>query len=363
MSVNVKITQGLPDQDFVLDQFEALKATPKKLEPLPEELQLWLGRLRLLYGVPFEYIVPDERLLPKESIRFFYLDRNWLDRLVDGALSIGKVVSRDFLHHEQKIESLRQAMSVSEVTTRKMLRGNKNINLESLEVGGTMTGMLVRSTIVEDYPGLEVRAYSKSCENDKGLEIDKLPLLRMDRLAPDMLLCIFQGVPKHLEIEEPREGIQCGVEEDSQGRNYIVLRSADGSYVGAGKGEAPDEATPEVDVPFCEGDKRVIDVSALCAAIGENDEVSGNGQASSSDLSLQLLQFPYLQMFDGEGKCDGDGDVGPWQFAEPFQQPMTFYLLGNDGTEKRDVPERTKKEIEEKVKVALPGTSLGSIFG
>ena len=44
----------------------------------------WLSRLRLLEGVPFPYIVPSEGMLPNESIRFFHVDRNWLDALVDG---------------------------------------------------------------------------------------------------------------------------------------------------------------------------------------------------------------------------------------------------------------------------------------
>src|SRR5437660_137777 len=46
---------------------------------VPEYLTQWLGRLRLLYGVPFTNLVPHSMLLPKESIRFFYVDRNWTD--------------------------------------------------------------------------------------------------------------------------------------------------------------------------------------------------------------------------------------------------------------------------------------------
>ena len=55
---------------------------------MPAALADWLARLRLLYGVPFNYLVPDSRLLPQESVRFFYIDRNFTDRLVDGALSV-----------------------------------------------------------------------------------------------------------------------------------------------------------------------------------------------------------------------------------------------------------------------------------
>ncbi|MEZ4466479.1 MAG: hypothetical protein R3F43_19015 [bacterium] len=34
------------------------------------------------------------RLLPDESIRFFYLDRSWTDRLVDGAMAVGQIGTR-----------------------------------------------------------------------------------------------------------------------------------------------------------------------------------------------------------------------------------------------------------------------------
>ena len=56
-------------------------------------LRQWLARLRLLEGVPFAYLVADSELLPPESIRFFYLVRNWSDALVEGALSVGTLNS------------------------------------------------------------------------------------------------------------------------------------------------------------------------------------------------------------------------------------------------------------------------------
>ena len=59
---------------------------------MPQTLVDWLTRLGLLEGVPFNYLVPDEAMLPPESLRFFYLDPNWTSALLDGAMSIGAVV-------------------------------------------------------------------------------------------------------------------------------------------------------------------------------------------------------------------------------------------------------------------------------
>src|SRR5689334_889616 len=77
---------------------------------LPPYLESFLAHLRLLVGVPFEYMVPDPRLLPAESIRFFYVDRSWADRLVDGTIAVGKVGSREQAHHQAHAASVSQEL-------------------------------------------------------------------------------------------------------------------------------------------------------------------------------------------------------------------------------------------------------------
>ena len=68
----------------------AAAATPPGL---PDDVVTWFGSLAGLHGVPFSYLVPDERMLPPESIRFFHLDPNWIDALIDGAFSIGRAAA------------------------------------------------------------------------------------------------------------------------------------------------------------------------------------------------------------------------------------------------------------------------------
>ena len=51
-------------------------------------MSAWLADLQALSGLPFAYLVPDARMLPPESIRFFAVDPNWTAALADGALSI-----------------------------------------------------------------------------------------------------------------------------------------------------------------------------------------------------------------------------------------------------------------------------------
>ena len=45
--------------------------------------------LYYLINVPVHYLLTDPSHLPDESLRFFYVDQNWINALVDGALSLG----------------------------------------------------------------------------------------------------------------------------------------------------------------------------------------------------------------------------------------------------------------------------------
>src|SRR5688572_8998101 len=88
---------------------------------LPPELVDLLVRLRVLDGVPFEYVVPDELLLPAESIRFFHLDRNWTDALVQGLLSVGAVTTRDRMDVAARWAAVRGAVDAAEHDVRAKL--------------------------------------------------------------------------------------------------------------------------------------------------------------------------------------------------------------------------------------------------
>jgi len=65
-----------------------------------DQIADWLAQRYLLIGIPFENLVAHAALLPQESVRFFYIDSNWLDALTEGALSIGIESSRDRLYQD-----------------------------------------------------------------------------------------------------------------------------------------------------------------------------------------------------------------------------------------------------------------------
>ena len=141
---------------------------------VPEDISGWFKSLRRLEGVPFNYLVPDERMLPPESIRFFRLDRAWLDCLADGAFSIGRVASSD-------------------------LKADKSHGARSPAAGFApmLTGFLLRSEVVSGWPGLLVDGFSDT----DGKDEHRLINWRMDRLAPGVLLCMFAGTREVARVD------------------------------------------------------------------------------------------------------------------------------------------------------------------
>jgi hypothetical protein len=160
---------------------------------LPPGVLTWFTGLNRLDGVPFAYLLPDERLLPVESIRFLQLDRQWVRHLVDGAYSIGRLSEADAeldLAHP--------------------------LPLEYRET----TGVLIRSDVVSGYPGLIVDGF--------GEGRTALPATLSRRLAPNILLCLFEGVLTELDVHQQPESLHFAVERPEAGKLGKTLRDAAG---------------------------------------------------------------------------------------------------------------------------------------
>lgn len=190
---------------------ERLGAMPVPEDPPPgtDEYQVisWLTRLHLLQGVPFGYLVPDTRMLPDESIRFFQVDNAWIEALIDGAFSIGAPgVTAD------TGARLRTIAALSARARRRRVRAALTGGAETPGAAGpgsapeAITGFLLRSAAVSGWPGLEVRGYA-----DTGAQ-HLLPLLRLERVAPSLLFCLLAGVLQRVDLQEPPEGVHFGVD-------------------------------------------------------------------------------------------------------------------------------------------------------
>lgn len=200
----------------------------------------WLANLYLLEEVPFENLIPSPDLLPPESVKFFYVDSNWLDCLIEGALSIGLQSSRDQYYQNLTKNQIRSSTyhAVYQARTkiiRKYTRQKPPLTEDSVDKTA-MAGMLLRSAAVTDWPGLEVKAYAQTLPDSTPDTSTFIPLLRMDRLSSDILLCLWGQVPAAVTINEPQEGIQFGFEDAPSGvpgsSYFLYLRSLDDANYG-----------------------------------------------------------------------------------------------------------------------------------
>lgn len=105
---------------------------------LPDSVEAWVERVALLRGIPFQYLIPDERLLPQPSIRFFQVDGAWLACLVDGALSIGSVAAGD--HRRARALRAEQPQPYRRQISGLLLRSEVVSEWEHLRVNGFARG-------------------------------------------------------------------------------------------------------------------------------------------------------------------------------------------------------------------------------
>lgn len=230
--------------------------------PFPESIIDWLAQLILLHHIPFNNLVADENLLPNESLRLFYLDKNWTNALLDGALSIGIHSERDLM--------LQQAMNdIIRRETNKKLSPQTTDN-QSIQLG-TISGLILRSSIVSNYKGLEITAFE---ENEMPVNT-----LRIERLASNILFVLFDTVPTKIEIKAPSESRILAIV-----NHEIPLRQLENEV-----GKVTDTVFKVENAHFKNVEKRVLNITALQQSIATQ---LGKTNLSPSEFGIQLMQSP-----------------------------------------------------------------------
>lgn len=199
----------------------------------PKNIADWLASLLLLHGVPFRYLVPDERMLPPESIRFFHLDVNWMNALWDGAYSIGRYVTKETPQLSHLVEGAfakqvkAQTQKAFHARRAKLL---KKIPTELPESNTKVTGFLLRSEVVAGWKGLQVNAYTKEQNPDNpNWDGSAIEILRLEHLSDSILLGFFKDEVYRLDIHEPSEGLHYGFDLDDNEHLCKSLRNQNGT--------------------------------------------------------------------------------------------------------------------------------------
>jgi hypothetical protein len=292
-------------------------------QDVPEELGAWLGRLVLLYGVPFSYLIPDEQMLPRESIRFFFLDPIWIQCLVQGACSIGNngfgdtMIDRamdKWVQPNQPV-SREQGVVVNKTAAgiRDALRNQREgtaLPEEGEDLNWPLTGFLLRSAVVAGWRGLEVMAYSDVSDTGKDeavADVPPLKPLRIEQLSPDVMLGVFNGIIGRLVVRQPQEGLHFGLTRRGQSCSKTLreLGYKDPSRAG----EVLQDQTIDLSQRNLMREARgVIDIAALAGkmqdALSRSGELAGTAGAqavkfTSAEFAVQMIEaageFTFIQ--------------------------------------------------------------------
>ncbi|WP_019927402.1 hypothetical protein [Nocardia sp. BMG111209] len=219
----------------------------EKLDPV----QQWLNRLAVLEMVPFDHLVPDPRMLPPESIRFFYIDPGWVRAAVDGALSVG-------VGHALDSDLNELAAALPDLPA---------------------CGVLIRSILVPQWPRTLYSAFHGE---------EQMQPLRTATFGSNVLMLLYPGTLDTFTIAEPPQGLHFGVGD----LGTIDLRALDG-VVGEYLREFPD---PPGFGRFLRSSHDVLDVAGtLLPALAAEHRISA---LSPAQFALQMLKAPQLQTFD-----------------------------------------------------------------
>lgn len=267
-----------------------------------EPIITWLARLYLLYEVPFANLVADNRMLPKESIRFFYVDRNWLEVMLEGAMSLGIHHSRDELFSVITSDFVLEEVYKLIHTVRDMMLGISTVTPDDAG-SGAFAGMLLRSAVVSGWPGMEVHAYHEVNVNPDVAGSEEpfvqsanrpMNLLRLSKLSDDVLLCLFPAVPAWIEIDQPKEGLHFGAQVNDDNQLVIYPRHVEGPNTGKliqGQGN---------EIPI------VINKDTRCLELTNSTDgflnaiktsLDLNRQPGPAEFSMQMIYAPQSMVF------------------------------------------------------------------
>lgn len=293
------MTMTIPLRSTVQARVTALFSQPAALSSavqdvtLPDSLKQWLVRLRLLYGVPFNYLVPDEGMLPPESIRFFYLDMNWIDALIDGAFSIGRNLTT-----AGSTPSMALDKAVLPMVLRQTSGATPHVRAKALGVAApqaslqTVSGFLLRSSVVTAYRNMGVNVYPLGGTPDlPPNQIKLLTLLRLEALGPqsDTMICLVDGDAYRVDIHEAPEHLHYAI--DSYAANPLAANKKVYTFTTSGSTVTFGTKPVTISVADClrSNSPRTFNMQALAAKIGgqQNPKLS---TIDSAEMGFEMTE-------------------------------------------------------------------------
>jgi hypothetical protein len=260
---------------------------------IPKGVKHFLGELCKLNGVPFSYLVPHAYFLEKRhqknnedysgTLSFFYVDPNWIEALLDGALSIGRGDKNETLLDLAVSGGFIEGYMPQSV---ELLAGEKKKEERRLNT----TGFLFRSDLISGWRGIEIQAF-----NEEG---ELLPALRFERIDSDIFLGIFNGNISKINIKQPYEGLQFGIKKNTRGYSKN-LKNENGTNQEIPDGTA--DVSKELNDKLIKDN--IIDIAGLAAVMQQKltDKKWMDTEGKSKGRYFTSAEFAY-QMVDSPVK-------------------------------------------------------------
>ena len=279
---------------------------------LPPYAVAFLAHLRLLIGVPFDYLVPDPRMLPDESIRFFHLDRSWTDRLVDGVFAVGKIGTREQAHHQAAATDIEAQLDEAEPGVRPLQRGLGTLaGARGDGRGGRRpadhraAAALGARQRLAAHGGLRLRgrsqAHAAAARAPRAVGADRAVRRRGD---PHLA----RGAP-------PRDPVR-RLGHDRTAERAATTPGRQAEPPSETLGGSVETETPEFPLGFRDESLRVVEIAALRKLlsyeadlrdpprnIDDPEQIKGMPlQNGSSAFAIELLQLPWRQVYDDDAE-------------------------------------------------------------
>lgn len=295
---------------------DARRDVDADMPDIPYDIRQFLGRMGMLKGVPTEYLLPSPHYLAAGEnsggvIKFFYIDREWMACMLDGALSVGGSEDRSVLlakamagnyvadvYAAEMKEQLKAQMDYNYApdeyadelkrrlgATGVRMREDGRVLPSDAQNKWSYTGFVLRSPLVKGWEGIEITALGRKDSNN---DVTALEVIRREKVGADILLCICEGTIEQVDIVQPPESFAMGV------------MQAGGNYKAFGKPDGPD-------VAFRPGGRNVIDIASMAARLGAADSINMAGSMRMKPMRLTINIT--WQRADWNMQADNNGDA------------------------------------------------------
>ncbi|KAF2144839.1 uncharacterized protein K452DRAFT_131062 [Aplosporella prunicola CBS 121167] len=302
-------------------------------------VQSWLVDRMFLAGVPAHCLIADPTHLEPETLRFFSIDRNWIDALLDGALSLGNHSGDD----------------KDRVAIKHMLNDYINHKPEELDhrVQIPTYGFYLRSDLVTMFPDLRVEVLPDDAAlSAAGEEAPAgAPLLRHEIVTDGVMMGFMDRVPGSAQFAS------LVFTQPAHQQRFAVARGLDATEVKVDirRQYTVDQATRETDKDRHKALKELGPDDAKNIFIWGSEPGKG-----LSDLRiLRLPQFADLQLQtlrEGMGSHDGK----PY-FDDNTATSALFSMQLNDPIYNLTICVKEKLSSKDVAGLTPPGASSSEI--